>query len=677
MIQPHLYFFGDLLLSQDGAKIPLRTKKQQRWIALLAYLAVKQRPVQRQKLASLIWGDQYDASDRLRKHTLDELKRKIGGELLEVDAESVRLRSECLWIDVTYFRECLNDYRLWASTQSDDQSGLQFLENGLSVYQGDFLGPYSLPESEAFYFWQIDQSATLRQDFSAAVEELIEGLFRQDEMGKALHYASLWKSRDAGSLKAHAWMQVLLERSANKTDAQLYAQQLKPMLRQWQKSEADFNQVRQKVEGRLRELRREKRHLFPPKESQVLKLLSDQLKNAEFDQASDNPDFFEGYVSVLTKVAQRNPLEAVKVAGEIADALFDLKDKPADAKIVLDQVETVIRQKQDQLTDETRFLLLLQRMSIYRALGLTLQVVELIESTAQDRDYIQSLDDGLKAAWYCNVGLIECWVKGDYANALKSLELAKTYFRACGQFKAEAGVTADIGLIYWNQGKLHAAEECLVAAREQAALLGEYRSMLKTIGNLGLIYLYQGKINEAYNTIQDHFQLATHLGHLKEIRRARGNRGIVRFHLGDYGGAIEDLETTIRAVRIPNEGVLHATVNLSRCYSAKGDVEQGRQLAAWALGQGREKQYTNIEIIARRALAECLPPQEARGILREALSLAKGKRYIDEAACLLSLARLTANRSEREAYRQAGVQILREMGAQAWLAADQVQLPTL
>lgn len=663
--QTQLYLLGSPYLEKNNIKTPLRTKKQQRWIALLAYLAVKQKPISRQRLANLIWGDVEDSIDRLRKHTLDELKRKIGSDLLEVDTEVVGIRPQQVWVDVNSFRQYLTDYRLCQKPKKD--ACIHHLEKALAIYGGDFLGDYSLPESEDFYWWQIDQANALRQEFGDAVEDAITH-FHMD-LDKAITYANLWKRHDPDNLKVHAWILTLLEEGKKHSEAITYRKQLTPILEKWYNASDELSHLIDERKSWLKDLQTRHFSTQPP----ITSVLSGQLSTSELQ--ADEPSFFEGYVSVLSDLASSNPLQAVTVASEIADILYDLKDSPQDAQAVLDHVEQMLQQTAGNFSSDVDFHLLLQRLNIYRGLGLTAQAVELLKRAEENRDYIDSLGDNLKGEWYCNKGLIECWVMGDYETALQSLSLSREHFRLCGQIKAEAGVTGDIGIIYWNQGDLLRAEKFLLTAKAQLASVGYYSGLIKTIGNLGILYLYQGRIQEAYTSIQDHMQLASNFTHLREIRRARGNQGIVKFHLGDYQGAIEDLEACIRSVKSVNEARLHATVNLSRCYMAQGDSKRAYELANWALGQAQAKGYLNIEIIARRALAECVPDQEAYTLLQEALHQATGKRRIDEAACLIVLSKLVQDR-QRE-YWQKGARILHEMGAQAWLEHEHLRLPTL
>lgn len=682
MTDMRLYLLGEPHLERDAEGVPLRTRKQQRWIALLAYLALHKREISRLKLASLIWNDVDDSLERLRKHTLNELRGKIGADLLEASRDNVRLRSESVWVDVNVFRQALTDYRLCLSTEDDTSAAIHYLEQAVSVYRGDFLGSYTLSESEDFYFWQIGEANSLRDEFNAAVEDLLTALCLRQELEKAQHYAAVWRRQMADNFDVHAWMTVLLELSHKHAEAQRYGDRLKPVLEKWEKTAADLVESARSIHQRLTDLnvpRRQPQRLKDPEmqDQAIMRLLTEQLKTAEIQQARDNPALFEGYYSVLAELAERSPLEAVKAAEEIADTLFDLNDSPTEANDVLDRVEAILTAKQGERNREAQFRLMLQRMNIYRAFGLTRQAVELLRQIEEDDLCLEAFDSRLLAEWYVHLGLIQCWVEGDYDHALESLERSKTHYRQSGQLKMEAGVLGDIAMVYWNQGDLRRAEGTLRTAREQASRLGDYRALLKLTGNLGLVYLHQGRLNEAYTLIEEHYRLATRLGHLREMRRARGNRGITKYHLRDYDGAIEDLEADIRTLKAVNEGTLYTTVNLSRCYIACGDMERGREMAAWSLAGARERGYYSIEIIALRALAEAQPPDEARELLLLALNAARGKRRMDEAACLLSLAQLTPDSAAHEEYWQEGVKILREMGAQAWIEVEPLRLPTL
>lgn len=682
MTDMRLYLLGEPHLERDAEGVPLRTRKQQRWIALLAYLALHKREISRLKLASLIWNDVDDSLERLRKHTLNELRGKIGADLLEASRDNVRLRSESVWVDVNVFRQALTDYRLCLSTEDDTSAAIHYLEQAVSVYRGDFLGSYTLSESEDFYFWQIGEANSLRDEFNAAVEDLLTALCLRQELEKAQHYAAVWRRQMADNFDVHAWMTVLLELSHKHAEAQRYGDRLKPVLEKWGKTAADLVESARSIHQRLTDLnvpKRQPQRLKDPEmqDRAIMRLLTEQLKTAEIQQARDNPALFEGYYSVLAELAERSPLEAVKAAEEIADTLFDLNDSPTEANDVLDRVEAILTAKQGERNREAQFRLMLQRMNIYRAFGLTRQAVELLRQIEEDDLCLEAFDSRLLAEWYVHLGLIQCWVEGDYDHALESLELSKIHYHQSGQLKMEAGVLGDIAMVYWNQGDLRRAEGTLRTARGQASRLGDYRALLKLTGNLGLVYLHQGRLNEAYTLIEEHYRLATRLGHLREMRRARGNRGITKYHLRDYDGAIEDLEADIRTLKAINEGTLYTTVNLSRCYIACGDMERGREMAAWSLAGARERGYYSIEIIALRALAEAQPPDEARELLLLALNAARGKRRMDEAACLLSLAQLTPDSAAHEEYWQEGVKILREMGAQAWIEVEPLRLPTL
>ena len=70
-------------LTRDGAVVEIRSRKAQ---ALLAYLAVEARPVSREALATLLWGDRFD--DQALGDDADLIQ---GDEALSLDASRIRV----------------------------------------------------------------------------------------------------------------------------------------------------------------------------------------------------------------------------------------------------------------------------------------------------------------------------------------------------------------------------------------------------------------------------------------------------------------------------------------------------------------------------------------------------------------------------------------------------------
>ena len=97
--------FGPPTLVLDGQQVLL-----DRWkaLALLAYLAVEERPHRRDGLATLFWPElsQSQARNGLRR-TLNALKHALGDQWLDVTRETVQIRQTAnLTVDVWQFRAC-------------------------------------------------------------------------------------------------------------------------------------------------------------------------------------------------------------------------------------------------------------------------------------------------------------------------------------------------------------------------------------------------------------------------------------------------------------------------------------------------------------------------------------------------------------------------------------------
>ncbi len=110
MSQLSICLFGPPTLTLDGRQVML-----DRWkaVALLAYLAVEDRPHRRDGLATLLWPElsQAKARNGLRR-SLHALKQALGDQWLDASRETVRLRrTPNLTVDVWQFPRCLGGRR--------------------------------------------------------------------------------------------------------------------------------------------------------------------------------------------------------------------------------------------------------------------------------------------------------------------------------------------------------------------------------------------------------------------------------------------------------------------------------------------------------------------------------------------------------------------------------------
>jgi len=153
----------------SGAPIPLPTKKAQ---ALFAYCALRPGQAhQREKLATLLWGDteECNARNSLRQ-TLFVLRTALRGNLsrtLRIAGDTVATEPQTIDVDVLAFE------RLAAERTP------QALEQAAALYRGDLLEGFIVDE-ELFEQWLIEERERLRE---LAIEVLARLLRSQDAPG--------------------------------------------------------------------------------------------------------------------------------------------------------------------------------------------------------------------------------------------------------------------------------------------------------------------------------------------------------------------------------------------------------------------------------------------------------------------------------------------------------------
>jgi DNA-binding SARP family transcriptional activator len=142
-------------------------------LALLSYLAVADKPVRREFLASLLWPD-LERQNALRslRRVLTSLRKDIGEENIIADRAVACLQhSEGLWIDVREFEEKRREFEKFE--QPEDISEVQvnqakLLTEAVELYQGDFLAGFNLGDADDFEEWKLVR----RQQYLIAINEI-------------------------------------------------------------------------------------------------------------------------------------------------------------------------------------------------------------------------------------------------------------------------------------------------------------------------------------------------------------------------------------------------------------------------------------------------------------------------------------------------------------------------
>lgn len=178
---------GPPRVERDGELVAFDTRKA---VALLAHLALTDRPRPREALADLLWpdNDPEHARGALRR-TLSTLRAAVGAELIEATRDHVRLVDGAgIAVDVRRFRSLRE---------------LGDLDRAVSVFGGDFLEGFAVRDAPSFEDWAQLEADGLRRELMATLAELADAREAVGDLAGALHAVQRWLSIDPLHEPAH------------------------------------------------------------------------------------------------------------------------------------------------------------------------------------------------------------------------------------------------------------------------------------------------------------------------------------------------------------------------------------------------------------------------------------------------------------------------------------------
>lgn len=178
---------GPPRVERDGALVAFDTRKA---MALLAHLALTDRPRSRDALADLLWqdSDPEHARGALRR-TLSALRGAVGADLVEATRDHVRLvKGPSIRVDVDTFRRLL---------------ARRDLEGAVELFRGGFLEGFAVRDAPDFEGWVQVEGDSLRRDLTVALAGLAQAREAAGDRAGALNAARRWLSIDPLHEPAH------------------------------------------------------------------------------------------------------------------------------------------------------------------------------------------------------------------------------------------------------------------------------------------------------------------------------------------------------------------------------------------------------------------------------------------------------------------------------------------
>ncbi len=309
------------------------------------------------------------------------------------------------------------------------------------------------------------------------------------------------------------------------------------------------------------------------------------------------------------------------------------------------------------------------QLELLRERGQVDQALALVEDMIWLEQSLASRDQILTAELLTHRSTL-LWVKARYAEAVRDLkEAIAVYQQEDDQFNAES-LRSNLGLVYWTMGELAQAEQSLRAAIRYYRSTASEQLATYDIGNLGLVHFARGELDEALRLTEEHIQHARRINFISELHRGLRNLGTMLYYRGDYQKAIEALSTShaYYEKRGSRDAYGLDVVWLALCEAGLGGRGQAIARVQEILAWSRERGSLVLEQVTLRSLAYLLPRGEQETHLLRSLQLAQASnRRLEQAAVQLALGAACADAARAQAYWQAGVRLLEEIGAHKWL----------
>lgn len=194
---------GPPRVERDGSLAAFDTRKA---VALLAYLALADRPRPRDALADLLWpGTDPERARGALRRTLTSLRSAVGSDALEATRDHVLLvRSPQLQVDVDRFRSL---------RAAGDLAG------AAEVFRGELLEGFAVRGAPDFEDWVRTEADALGRELAATLADLTAAAEAAGDAETALRHARRWLDHDPLHEPAHRALIRLHARTGDRAGA--------------------------------------------------------------------------------------------------------------------------------------------------------------------------------------------------------------------------------------------------------------------------------------------------------------------------------------------------------------------------------------------------------------------------------------------------------------------------
>lgn len=205
---------------QVGSGISLRRKNR----AILAYLALSEKPLSRHELTDLFCQSAVDPAHTLRL-SLSRLRRALGEAALIFTGDRVQFNADYFDTDIRPFQSLL------AQTTVQLESS-HTLAHIISLYRGEFLQSLSLPDAPEFEMWLVGQRSYWRQLYERGAFALLQRLIDEGQYATAVPLAQKLVQQNPLLEEAHYQLIWLYAQTEQRTAAIAQFKQCQTMLQQ-------------------------------------------------------------------------------------------------------------------------------------------------------------------------------------------------------------------------------------------------------------------------------------------------------------------------------------------------------------------------------------------------------------------------------------------------------------